>query len=366
VTVLWLATTLAGQTRSAPAETAPPFERWLSDVMREAIARGFDREVVAQALGGVRPSARVLQADRAQAGPSPGLEAYLSQRLTPALIEQGRRKVREHRTLLDRIERRFGVQRRFVVAIWGAETGYGPYTGDVPVFEALATLAWDRRRAAYFRAELFDALRIVQRGHADARTMRGSWAGAMGQPQFMPSSYLKYAYDFDHDGRRDVWRSTADTLASIANYLRSFGWRNGETWGRAVALTPAVRARVDGIATRPEGCGAIRTLTVRRALRDWAADGVRLADGSPLPRAGVPASLLRTADARSFLVYRNYESILAYNCSHHYALSVAMLAEQISRNAANGYATGRHGSSPARLAAAACSRSHAEVTGEIQ
>jgi membrane-bound lytic murein transglycosylase B len=322
---LCLIATPAGQT-----ESPPPFEVWLSDLIDEATRRGFDRDLVTKALGGVRPLPRVIQADRAQAGPSSGLEAYLSQRLSPALIRQGREKMLEHRALLGRIERRFGVQRRFVVAIWGAETSYGPYTGDVPVFTALATLAWEPRRADYFRAELFDALRIIQRGDIELAAMRGSWAGAMGQPQFMPSSYLKYAYDFDRDGRRDIWGSTPDTLASIANYLRSFGWRNGETWGREVRLTEGVRSRVkEELKGRSEGCGAIRSLTTPRPLHRWAADGIRLENGRPLPRALLPASLVLTADVRSFLVYRNYEAILAYNCSHYYALGVAMLADKL-------------------------------------
>ena len=328
---LWFAMTPAGQTRPAPVAGSPPaFRAWLSNLIDEAVRRGFDRDLVIQALGTVTPLPSVIQADRAQAAPSPGLDAYLSQRLTRDLIAHGQQKVREHRALLERIERWFGVQRRFVVAIWGAETGYGPYTGDVPVFQALATLAWEPRRADYFRGELFGALRIAQLRHADVKAMRGSWAGAMGQPQFMPSSYLKYAYDFDRDGRRDIWQSTPDTLASIANYLRSFGWRNGETWGREVSMTTALRTRVvDAVATRTGGCAAIRTLTHPRPLSHWAADGVRSVDGRPLPRARIAASLVLTADARSFLVYRNYESILAYNCSHYYALSVAMLADQI-------------------------------------
>lgn len=315
----------------APAPSPPPpFHRWLTDLSGEAVRRGFDRRLVTQALSGLQPLPDVIEADRAQAAPSRGLEVYLSQRLTPDLIARGREKMREHRRLLGRIEQFFGVQRRFVVAIWGAETGYGPYSGDVPVFQALATLAWEPRRAEYFRTELFEALRIVQRGHIDIESMVGSWAGAMGQPQFMPSSYIKYAFDFDRDGRRDIWRSIPDTLASIANYLRSFGWRNGETWGREVSLTTAARRRIMSLVTpREDGCGAIRTLTARRALDAWAADGVRLADGGALPRGGIDGSLVLAADPRTFLVYRNYESILAYNCSHYYALSVAMLADAI-------------------------------------
>jgi membrane-bound lytic murein transglycosylase B len=323
---------LAAQSPPAPpAGSPPPFEPWLSQLTDEAVRKGFDRDLVMQALGGLRPLPRVIQADRAQAAPSPGLDAYLARRLTPEVVAQGRRHMHEHRALLGRIERWFGIQRRFVVAIWGAETSYGPYSGDVPVFQALATLAWEPRRAAYFRAELFDALRIAQRRRIDVTTMRGSWAGAMGQPQFMPSSYLKFAYDFDGDGRPDIWRSTADTLASIANYLRSFDWRNGETWGREVRLSKDARARLAArYPARSDGCGAIKALTERRPLYQWADEGIDLVDGRPLPRARVPASLILTADARSFLVYRNYEAILAYNCSHYYALSVAMLADRIN------------------------------------
>jgi membrane-bound lytic murein transglycosylase B len=329
--LLPVAVAVAAQSPAPPApHPPPPFQAWLAELVDEAERRGFDRQIVRQTLGGLQPLPRVIQADRAQAAPAPALEAYLAARLTPALVARGREKMHQHRALLERVERWFGVQRRFIVAIWGAETGYGPYTGDVPVFQALATLAWEPRRAGYFRAELFDALHIVQRGHIDAAAMRGSWAGAMGQPQFMPSSYLKYAFDFDRDGRRDIWTSIPDTLASIANYLRAFDWRNGETWGREVRLTPAVRARLAReIPSRREGCGAIRSLTPPNRLAAWAAIDVRLADGTPLPRVRTTASVVLTDDARTFLVYRNYEALLAYNCSHYYALSVALLADRL-------------------------------------
>jgi membrane-bound lytic murein transglycosylase B len=152
----------------------------------------------------------------------------------------------------------------------------------------------------------------------------------MGQPQFMPSSYLEYAVDFDKDGRRDIWRSVPDALASIANYLKGFDWTDEETWGREVRVSPAARAAAtEAVKTRDEGCFAIRTMTERRSLEDWATFGIRRADGSPLPQADVDASLVTTGDNRTFLVYRNYEAILGYNCAHYYALSVAMLADQL-------------------------------------
>ena len=318
------------QPSDAPLEPAMPFEAWLADLIEEAGDKGFDDALIADTLAGIEPLPRVIQADRSQAELNPGLDQYLSTRLTRAVITRGRDMLRQHRTVLARIEREFTVQRRFVVAIWGMETRYGRVTGREPIFRALATLAWEPRRAEYFRGELFDALTMVQRGHIEARAMTGSWAGAMGQAQFMPSSYLKYAVDFDTDGRRDIWRSVPDALASIANYLKGFDWQHDETWGREVTVSPAARARLtEEVTMRTEGCFAIRNLTERRDLKDWATWGVRRADGTPLPRADVTASLVTTGDARTFLVYRNYEALLGYNCAHYYALSVALLADRL-------------------------------------
>jgi membrane-bound lytic murein transglycosylase B len=197
------------------------------------------------------------------------------------------------------------------------------------VFQALATLAWDPRRAEYFRNELFDALTIVSRGHIDAASMTGSWAGAMGQPQFMPSSYLKFAEDFDRDGRRDIWRSTPDALASIARYLSEWGWDDEFTWGREVRLSAAVRERIArDTPMRTDGCFAMRNMTERLPLEEWREMGIRRADGGPLPQSDVKAGLMHT-DTRSFLVYENYDAILRYNCAHYYALTVALLADQL-------------------------------------
>ncbi len=210
------------------------------------------------------------------------------------------------------------------------ESRYGRNIGREPVFRALATLAWEPRRATYFRGELFDALTMVQRKHIEAKAMTGSWAGAMGQTQFMPSSYLKYAVDFDKDGRRDIWKSTPDALASIANYLKGYGWKEGETWGREVRVSAAARKRItDDVAMRTQGCFAIRNMTEQRKLSQWTKYGVLRSNGKPLPTANMDASLVTTGDQRTFLVYQNYESLLGYNCAHYYALSVAMLADRL-------------------------------------
>jgi membrane-bound lytic murein transglycosylase B len=316
--------------QNVPVEPPVPFAEWLVELIDEADDKGFDDKLIGQTLIGLEPLPRVIQADRSQAELNPGLDRYLSTRLTRAVITRGRAMMRQHRTVLARIQREYQVQPRFVVAIWGMETRYGRIMGREPIFRALATLAWEPRRAEYFRGELFNALTMVQRGHIEAKAMTGSWAGAMGHGQFMPSSYLKYAVDFDKDGRRDIWRSVPDALASIANYLKGFDWQHDETWGREVRVSAAARARVaEEAKLRPEGCFAIRNMTERHDLEDWAEWGIRRADGTPLPTADVAASLVTTGDGRTFLAYRNYEAILGYNCAHYYALSVAMLADRL-------------------------------------
>jgi membrane-bound lytic murein transglycosylase B len=195
---------ISQSTGDPPQESAVPFDQWLSELIEEAEDKGYSDDLIRQTLTGLEPLPRVIQADRSQAELNPGLDRYLSTRLTRPVITRGRTLMRQHRTLLSRIEREYKVQPRFVVAIWGMETRYGRITGREPIFRALATLAWEPRRADYFREELFNALTMVQRRHIEAKAMTGSWAGAMGQPQFMPSSYLKYAVDFDKDGRRDI------------------------------------------------------------------------------------------------------------------------------------------------------------------
>jgi membrane-bound lytic murein transglycosylase B len=321
----------AGPQSSVPAEPPVPFDVWLAELIHEANDRGYDENLIEDTLVGIEPLPRVIQADRSQAELNPGLDRYLSTRVTRTVINRGRAQAKEHRALLTRIEDQYGVQRRFVLSIWAMESRYGRVTGREPVFRALATLAWEPRRASFFRGELFDALTMVQRKHIEAKNMTGSWAGAMGQTQFMPSSYLKYAVDFDKDGRRDIWKSVPDALASIANYLKGYGWREGETWGREVKVSAAARERIAdaGVEQQKEGCFAVRNMTEEKKLAEWTKWGVVRVNGRPLPKADMDASLVTTGDKRTFLVYRNYEALLGYNCAHYYALAVAMLADRL-------------------------------------
>jgi membrane-bound lytic murein transglycosylase B len=326
VAVLALALLLPRQDVADPSP--PPFAEWLQGTMDEARARGFSDELITQTLSGLQPLPHVVQSDRTQAETILVFDRYFPTRVTRQTIRRGRELTREHRTLLARIQRTYGVPGRVVVAIWGMESRYGRNMGRTPVFQALATLAWEPRRSAFFRGQLFDAMTMVSSGYIDAPTMTGSWAGAMGQTQFMPSSYLMYAVDFDKDGRRDIWRSTPDALASIAHYLEGYGWTASQTWGREVKIPAAARSRVAAVPMRGEGCYAMRAMTERRPLTEWRRMGVRRADGGPLPQSTIPAGLARSGE-RAFLLYPNYDALLGYNCAHDYALSVAMLSERL-------------------------------------
>jgi membrane-bound lytic murein transglycosylase B len=217
-----------------------------------------------------------------------------------------------------------------MVSIWGLESNFGSFTGSYPTVMALATLAYDGRRPL-FRTELLSALRIIDGGQATVADLKGSWAGAMGQPQFMPSSYLRHAVDFDGDGKADIWGSVPDVFASMANYLKASGWERGGSWGREVGITRAVMDRIDRtVAMRTRGCRAFREMTVARPIAEWRKIGVTAANGQPLEFAGPEASLVRGKE-RNFLVATNFDALLGYNCSNAYAVSVGLLADTITK-----------------------------------
>ena len=317
--VLWLGTAPAWAHQTAPASADyADFAAWLVDLRAEAAGQGIRAEVLDAAFDGVEPIPRVIELDRKQPEVTQTFSEYMAQRVTAALVEEGRRAYRENRALLEEVGARFGVQPRFIVALWGVETRYGAYTGGFPVIASLATLAYDGRRSAYFRGELLKALTILNEGHITADAMVGSWAGAMGQSQFMPSSFLNFAVDFDGDNRRDIWTTKADVFASAANYLARSGWRADQTWGREVRL--------------PEGFDpALADLDVVKRLSAWQALGVRRADGSDLPTRDLAASVVLPGgeDGPAYVIYDNYRTILKWNRSSYFAVSVGYLADLI-------------------------------------
>ena len=315
-----------------PAEaTRPSFADWLAAVRTDALARGIRPEVVDEALADIpEPLPVVLERDRTQAETVFSLEQYISRILTAKLVATGQDRFAAHRALLTEIGEGYGVDPHIIAGIWGMESNFGGFSGVRPTIGALATLAWDPRRATFFRGELFNALEILNRGDIDLAHMKGSWAGAMGQLQFMPSSYLDYAEDYDGDGRRDIWSTPADVFASIANYLVGHGWIAGQSWGREVKVSRAAeRAIVNGVARRDGGCRATRDMTVPLPAQRWRTLGVRTMTGGALPST-MPNAALVSGGSRHFLVYANYDALLAYNCAHSYALSVGLLADRLA------------------------------------
>ncbi len=330
---LALVTLLGGSGPAGLAQEAPrpSFSEWLDGVRKEALDRGIRQEIVDEALGQIdEPMPVILERDRAQAEAVFSLERYLTRQLTARKLRNGREKFALHRELLDEVAKRYGVPARTIAGVWGMETNFGGFSGIRPTVAALATLAWDPRRSTFFRGELFNALEILNRGDIDFDSMKGSWAGAMGQPQFMPSSYLKFAQDFDGDGRKDIWSNPADVFASIANYLKGHGWNEAQTWGREVVI-PAAKAKAirADVARRTDTCRGARDMTVAQPLATWQKLGVRLPGGKALPAADIQASLV-SGNTRHFLVYPNFDALLEYNCSLSYAITVALLGDAVA------------------------------------
>jgi len=311
-----LASTLA--LPASPSHGASP-DPWMASLRADALAQGISAATFDAALAGIELRPAVIEADRSQPRAPKDFCGYLDRRLTATRIARGQRMLVEHRKLLNGISAEYGVPPRYLVALWGLETNFGDYQGDHPLFEALVTLARDARRGDLFRGQIFAALRMIEEGHAPDRELRASWAGAMGQVQFMPTTYLEYAVDHDGDGRRDLWGSVPDALASAANYLRRSGWTAGETWGRQVTLPETLE---------PE----VTSLSGARSLSEWQALGLRRSDGGELPEARLRGRLVlpeRQADP-AFLVYRNYGAFMRWNRSTFFSISVGTLADEIA------------------------------------
>jgi membrane-bound lytic murein transglycosylase B len=314
----------------APGETPrPEFPEFLTKLKEQALASGVSAATVDAALTGLEPLEVVVERDRTQAETVLTIDQYLQRRLTRAFVRSANEHAKTHRRPLAAIAKKYEVPADLIVAIWGMESNFGRFTGTRPTIPALATLAWDGRRGAFFTSELMHALQILDKGYIDLASMKGSWAGAMGQTQFMPSSYMAHAQDYDGDGRRDIWNTLPDVFASIANYMKAYGWNDAQIWGREVKLPKGGFAPlVQEVGLRESGCRAAREMTVQLPLAKWQSLGVRTITGGALPKVDRPASLLN-AGSKTYLVYNNYDALLGYNCAHAYALAVALLSDRI-------------------------------------
>lgn len=290
---------------------------WVAGVREEALQQGIPPALFDQAFAGIHePSHQIKGLMHSQPEHRLTFMKYRSTRVDNYRIAIGRKEYQKNKAVLEDIGQKFGVNPCFIVSFWGLETSYGTYMGNFPVIKALATLAYDSKRKDVFRKELFLALRILNEGHVRLEDFKGEWAGASGQPQFLPSSWVKYAVDYDGDGHKDIWKSKPDVFASIANYMKQNGWQTGEPWAIQVKLPAGFNMSMEGKSTI-------------KPVSEWNALGVRTENGQPLPYQDLTASVIQPLGGPTFLAFPNYRMILRYNNSIYYAGAVGYLADKI-------------------------------------
>ncbi|MFN3509787.1 MAG: lytic transglycosylase domain-containing protein [Tsuneonella troitsensis] len=337
LTLLAISASLAVACSPAPSTAQDmSFDAYLQVLIARARAEGVSEPTIQRMTYDLTPNTRVIELDRAQPGtPSssgsfPRLQTYLDRHVDAARINGGRRNYQALGPLASQLEARYGVPAKMLIAIWGHETNYGSYTGDFDLARSLATLAWEGRRRDLFATEFVDLLKVADLG-VNRSTLKGSWAGAFGYPQFLPSIYLRLAQDGDGDGRRDIWNNRSDTLASIANYFRDAGWRRGQPWGVQASVPSGLDWNALRSPMNSPVCNSVHQRHSRwMSVGEWKRMGVQ-----PLANLDdtVTASLFQPdgPGTRAWLLTANYRVILEYNCSNYYAMSVGLLADEIAR-----------------------------------
>ena len=318
LSTLVFASHVASANSNVTEEGKIPFEQYVAALKVEAIEKGIDTTIVNNAFEEVEFLQRSVKSDKQQPEFKLTLDTYIPRAVPDWKIEQAREAYKKHYHLLHKIGKEYGVQPRFIVALWGIETNFGRLTGRHYIISSLTTMAYEGRREALFKKQLFAALTILDEGHIEQDKFIGSWAGAMGQVQFMPTSYLNYAVDYDGDGKKDIWNNYGDVFASAANYLKTEGWDNSETWGRQVLIPDDFDVTQAGIKQT-------------KTLKEWQEIGVRRFDGSALPKVDMNASVVIPDDAsgRVYLAYNNYKVLMHWNRSYYFATAVSYLSERI-------------------------------------
>ncbi|MFA6301585.1 MAG: lytic murein transglycosylase [Legionella sp.] len=293
------------------------WNQYVAELRTEALAQGISPQVFDEAFAGItEPSRSIKSFSHSQPEHRLTFMKYRTSRADNYRIAIGRKEYKKNKAVLEEIAQKYGVNACFIVSFWGMETSYGTYMGNFPVIKALATLAYDSKRKEFFRKELFIALRILNEGHVDLADFKGEWAGASGQPQFLPSSWVKYAVDYDGDGHKDIWRSKPDVFASIANYMKLNGWQAGEPWAIQVSLPKKFDMQLEG-------------KNIVKPVSEWDALGVRTEDGKPLPYQNLQGSIVQPLGGPTFLAFPNYKMILRYNNSIYYAGAIGYMADKI-------------------------------------
>lgn len=308
---------------------------WLDDVKNEAISLGISKETVERELKNIKPQPKIIMRDRCQPENTITLKEYLYYRVDKARIIAGKNMLKDYREDLSLIGEHFGIQPRYIVAILGMESYFGRNQGKIDTIKAVTTLAFDRRRSSFYRKQLFAALEIIDNNIAPNNKLLGSWGGAIGMTQMIPTTFLESAYDWDGNGI-DIWNSYVDAFASTANYLTSINknkWFKDSTWGREVLAPKNISNFYDDLKQiNPKGCGAVKSRSIPKTLKEWSELGFKKIDGSDLPiRNDLEARIIAPdgLEGRIFIVYQNYKNILYYNCSSYYAISVGLLSDKI-------------------------------------
>ena len=299
------------------------FEVWMQNLKKDALQQNISSETFNEAFVNIiNPDEKIIQLYNRQPEKIISFEEYLKRTISNNRIDKGKKQLSKFDNALKEIAEKYGVQSRFIIAIWGLESNFGSFTGKYSVISSLATLAYKSRRKEFFRKQLFYALKIIEQGDIEPEKMKGSWAGAMGQPQFLPSSYINYSTDENSDGKRDIWFNHFDIFGSIANYLKQHGWNDNYTWGREVILSNPIEESYFGINKKS-----------KKSLLEWHNLGVKNINGDDIPTKNKLKANLISANKkgkdRIYLVYDNFLSILAYNNSIFYALSVGILSDKI-------------------------------------
>ena len=313
------------------------FDNWKSEVIKNAPEYGLGKNFVQSLVKDFQVNKRVIENDKCQPEFTLTFSEYIDKRISNLRIKNGINKYNKYNSLLQKIKKVYNVQPRFIISIWGLETAYGEITGNYPVIESLLTMSYDERRRRYFTKELYNSFKIIEEGHIDLENFKGSWAGAMGQNQFMPSSFLNYAQDFNNDGKKNIWTDIEDSLASIGRYLQGVGsnkWDPNYTWGREVRPPENIKElEKELFIKREKGCLAIKKLSKKIPLSKFREMNFQKLNGQKVDNLGIDSYLVRMGreenDFRYFIVYNNYLNILSYNCSNYYALSVGLLSDKI-------------------------------------
>ncbi|MGF1908140.1 lytic murein transglycosylase [Vibrio kasasachensis] len=299
------------------------FDQYVEGLKTEAIEKGISKPILDRAFAEVTYKPRAVKADRNQPEKRLTLDEYIPKAVPDWKVKQAKELYKKHYAELTRIGEEYGVQPRFIVALWGIESNFGRFTGNYSVVDALSTMAYEGRREEFFRKELMAALTILDQGHIEVEDMKGSWAGAMGQCQFMPSSFINFAADGNGDGKKDIWNTEADVFASAANYLSQSGWDDSFTWGRQVKLPNGFDMSLEG-----------RIQGKEKTLTEWNTLGITRYDGRALPKLDNDIDAWLTApdnaNGRVYLVYNNYNVLMKWNRSYYFALAVSHLADRIT------------------------------------